>query len=104
MTLELETIKRKDIYDENPDLSWVDKKRLESMDMGYWHFIGILAVAEIRINGISETISSPGLWNIESDSDESDLNEIYQDQKDELAAMLRELGFSDAQLLEVVQE
>ena len=120
MTLELISIKRLTEFDEDPDISWLqqdyedcteaeqilykdqDKKRLDALNNDEWNFIGIQAKAEIHINGISETITSPGLWGIEDDPDESYLEEIYQEQKDELAEMLRELGFSDAQLLEAV--
>jgi len=121
LTLELISIKRKIMDDDSPDISWLqqdykdcteaeqilykqqDKERLESLQNGEWSLIGIQAEAEIRINGIYETITSPGLWGIESDSEESYFDEVYIEEKEELSSMLRTLGFTDKQLLETVQ-
>ena len=52
-----------DINSKNPDErqnAKQDKKRLEAYYNNEWHFVGIQAVAEIRIDGLLQTISSGG--------------------------------------------
>ena len=47
-----------------------DYERLERLNAGDWCFIGIRAEAEITLaDHVTQTISSGGLWGIESDSD-----------------------------------
>ena len=72
------------------DLGFAD--RLAEYRRNEFYFVGVRAVAEIEINGIRQTISSGGLWGIESDSDEAYLQEVYAEQREELDAMLVELG------------
>jgi hypothetical protein len=118
MTLELISIKREIIQDEDPDYSYLEQDysdcpkkeaekykaeaqaRLESLFNGQWTFIGIGATAEIRINGIYQIISSGRLWGIEDDSGEEYLNEVYTEQVAELKDQLKEIGFSESQILE----
>jgi hypothetical protein len=59
-----------------------------------WYFIGIRARAEIRINGIYETIESPGLWGIDSDSDQKYFEDIGREECNTLKSMLQEIGFT----------
>ncbi len=117
MPLELISIDREIIQDEDPDFSYLEqdykdcteseailykaqaKKRLDALMNGQWTFIGIQAKAEIRINGIFQTISSGGLWGIEDDSGEEYFQEIYEEQKEELKTMLLEMGFKKEELV-----
>ena|SRR5437016_1875033 len=88
-----------------------DYERMESLNRGDWCFIGIIAEAEIQLTTTWEnsvvskvswhspiapyqTITSGGLWGTESDSDESYLQEIEQEQLSELRSQLKALGFS----------
>lgn len=75
-----------------------DYERMESLNRGDWSFIGIRAEASVVTpNGFgytNQTIHSAGLWGIESDSDESYLAEIEQEQLSELRGILKEFGFS----------
>lgn len=116
MTKEIESIDCHQIFDDDGDISWLqqydinskdsdeqkyalqDKKRLEAYYNDEWHFIGIQAKAEIRINGISQTISSGGLYGIESDSGDEYFNEVFEEQKEELKGNLLELGFSEKEI------
>jgi hypothetical protein len=50
------------------------------------------------VNGVCQTITSGGLWGIESDSDHEYLVEIGQQEVDQLKAILQTLGFSDSQI------
>ena len=67
-----------------------DAERLAAYYKGEWHFIGIRAVATIKVAHVCSTtsyqIKSAGLWGIESDSGEGYLNEVYQEECEQLRA------------------
>lgn len=81
-----------------------DYERIESLNRGDWCFLGISAEAEIGIGDFAQYpkkynctvqhIHSAGLWGIESDSDDSYLEEIESEQLSELKSELKSLGFS----------
>ena len=84
--------------DGDPDLSWLDQSdkemgegfeaqsalRKEAYQRGDWEMIAIRAQANIRIerDGCSTlyTLQSPGLWGIESDSDDAYLTEVFKEE------------------------
>jgi hypothetical protein len=67
-----------------------DQARLEAYYAKEWCYIGIRAVATIRVYSgryVTEyTLKSPGVWGIESDSDSSYLDEVYLDECNVLRA------------------
>lgn len=67
-----------------------DQARLDAWRNDEWSFIGIQAVANIVIvrNGAGAiyTLTSPGLWGTESDSDPEYLDGIYKEECDTLKA------------------
>lgn len=71
-------------------------KRMTGLNNGDWCFIGIGAEAEVQSNagGSIQTITSGGLWGIESDSESSYFTEIESEQLAELKSELSALGFS----------
>jgi uncharacterized protein Smg (DUF494 family) len=77
-----------------------DYERMERLNRGDWWYIGIRAKAEIKLNtddrgiGVVQTVSSGGLWGIESDSDASYIAEIEQEQISDLKRELTAIGFS----------
>jgi hypothetical protein len=81
-----------------------DYERMESLNRGHWCFIGIRAEAEIMPNvvsdglgkwhGITQTISSGGLWGIESDSDDGHIQETIREELANLKSELLAVGFS----------
>ena len=93
-----------------------DYERMESLNRGNWCLIGIRAEAEIGIPSTSryivlpnidirtgkasprdyllQTITSGGLWGIESDSDKSYLESVEKEELADLRAQLKALGFS----------
>ena len=107
---------KKIIFDDDPDISWLqqydensedpeirkyakqDKKRLEAYYNEEWHFIGVQAVAEVRLGGVCQTIKSGGLWGIESDSSEDYIESIYKEEKEDLSDMLQSIGFSTKEI------
>ena len=89
-------VKRMD--DPDTDTSYLEQEgfedRLAKYNNGDFRYIGIRAEAEIVINSVIQRISSGGLWGTESDSDESYLKEIEQEELSDLRSILHELGFS----------
>jgi hypothetical protein len=75
-----------------------DYERMESLNAGNWYYIGIRAKAEIILDpfGIAtvQTISSGGLWGIESDSDASYITDVENDELSDLRHELHAIGFS----------
>lgn len=90
------------VADDSPDASWLEQEgfedRLEQFRNGDFHLIGVRAGAEIRFkteqNGwiTGTTIYSPGVYGIESDSDEAYIAEVAIEQAHELALMLQALA------------
>lgn len=81
----------------NPESPEQDYRRMEDYNRGVWSMIGIRAKVVLKIpnkNGgsIRQTIESPGVWGIESDSDDSYLQEVFADECQTLEEMLKELG------------
>jgi len=116
MTKEIESISCQQIFDGDGDISWLqqydinskdieerkyalqDKKRLEAYYNDEWHFVGVQVVAEIRIDGLLQTISSGGLWGIESDSGNEYFDEVFEEQKEQLKDVLLQLGFTEKEI------
>jgi len=100
MTVSRQNFERITVVDEFPDLSWLDdvadRQRLEAYDHGFWNMIGVRAKATflIPLNGhyVIQTITTPGLWGIESDSDEDYLDDVYAAECAQLSSMLATLG------------
>ena len=71
-----------------------DYERMESLHRGQWGFIGIQAEADITLaDGLSQTITSGGLWGIESDSDKEYIQSVEAEELSELRKQLEALGF-----------
>lgn len=89
--------------DTDPDLSYltfvdsgdIERDRARLAEYGQsWHAIGIDAVAIVYVKGVRQELSSGGLWGVESDSDAPYLVEIAEEELDNLAAILLDLGFA----------
>lgn len=69
----------------------IARRRIALFDNGIWNYVGVRAVANISIaiggNSIcTYQLKSAGLWGIESDSEESYLQEVFEEQAEELRA------------------
>lgn len=82
----------------NPDSVEQDYHRMEAYNRGDWHMVGIRAVAEIVVNDVRQTITSGGLWGIESDSDKEHLAEVGREQLTGLRSILLELEFTEGEI------
>jgi hypothetical protein len=81
-----------------------DFERMESLQNQNWYYLGIRAEAEIQVEGISQDISSGGLWGIESDSDREYLEEIERDELADLKGILKGLGFGSRAISQAFKE
>ncbi len=105
------TIKR--MLDDSPVRKYVrqDYERMESLNRGDWCYIGIRVDAEVQLTATWEnsvvskvswhspiapyqTITSGGLYGIESDSGNDYIQSVEQEELSELRAQLKALGFS----------
>lgn len=105
------------IFDDNPDLSYLeqdyhecgpvdsakyqaqDRARLEAYNNGEWVMKGVRAECEylIPVNSVPpsyiiQTLTSGGLWGIESDSDEEYFKSVEQEELDQLKDYCTTLG------------
>ena len=74
-----------------------DYERMESLNRGDWCFLGVEAVAVYSVGGTPatlQTVTSGGLWGIESDGNGDDMKEIESEQLSELHEQLHAIGFS----------
>jgi hypothetical protein len=73
-----------------------DYKRMLALDNGEFCYVGIRAEAEIQAAqfGAIQTITSGGLWGVESDSTEDYLASIEKEELSDLRSTLADLGFS----------
>jgi hypothetical protein len=76
-----------------------DFNRMESLQAGEWHFLGIRAQATVVTgsdsnHSLTQRITSGGVWGIESDSGKDTFAEVETEQLAELKDELKALGFS----------
>lgn len=111
----IDSIKIVVTIDEYPDLSYLDQfensqdpeerkyyeqdqERKRQYNEGYWNCIGIQAQTEIKIPGkygsTLHTITSPGLWGIESNSGNQYFKKVAREEADNLKHDLRALNVS----------
>lgn len=75
----------------NPDSVEEDWQRMEAYGSEWWS-IGIKAIATIRVTGVTQTLTSDGVWGVESDSPDEYLERIAQTELNELRAVLDGIG------------
>ena len=107
MTVRAADIERVEEPDPHPDLSWLEPdanpadaeanaERLAAYRAGEWHCIGIRARAAFLIGlgqaAMIQTVESPGLRGIESDSDPDYLDEVFAEEARTLRGILGELN------------
>jgi len=76
----------------NPDSVRQDYERMEAYNRGEWGMLGIRAEADIVVSHTLQTIKSPGLWSVESDSGSDEFRQIADEQVEELKSILAEMG------------
>lgn len=83
---------------QDPEYREQDEARMTAWRNDEWHFIGVQAVARVEVvrGGLgvatSYTLYSPGLWAIESDSDEAYLAEVFAEECETLKGDMLTFG------------
>jgi hypothetical protein len=100
--------------DESPDASWLDqtpaqlgsleaavanRRRKIALENGDWYLIGVRLAAEVtlsRAGRVDEkiTLTTPGIWGVESDSSVEYLTELAMDEAEFIREDLLALGFT----------
>lgn len=86
-------------YGEEQVLAWILEDHARHRAHGdSWHMVGVRAVAEVVVRGAIITVQTPGIWGIESDSDEEYFEAVALDECDYLRELLLEMDFSEAEI------
>ena len=91
------------IHDEDPDTSYLDQDdefadRRAEFERGDFAFVGVRAEADVVIEGVTQTLTSGGLWGIESDSGDEYIEETALEEYDSLRDILKAVGVSTTQV------
>jgi hypothetical protein len=71
-----------------------DSEYIDSFYRGEWWFIGIYIELELIVANTVQTIRTPGLWGIESNSGNRYFQEVERQEYEELIGILEKLGVS----------
>jgi hypothetical protein len=74
-------------------------EQLKAFNRGDWHLMGLYVRTEIYVplgdkTAVAVTLTSPGLWGIESDADALYLDDVHADECKTLKAICETLGIS----------
>lgn len=87
--------------DEDPDTSYLDQDefadRRAEYENGDFAFVGVRAEAEVVIEGVSQTLTSGGMWGVESDSKEY-IEEVAVEEYGALRDILKAVGVSTSEV------
>jgi hypothetical protein len=102
--LRLHSVVIKQMVDEDADISYLEQEGFESRMLeyrnGYFSHMGIIAEATYSAGATEaayaplQTVTSGGLWGIETDSSNGYVAEIEQEELAQLGASLIAIGFS----------
>lgn len=81
----------------------MDYERMEKYNKCDWQMNFLQAEAEVDISLTIQRITSGGIGGIESDSSQDYLDMIEAEQKDELAHILKEMGFGETDITEAME-
>ena len=89
------------MHDEDPDESFLDQDdfedRREAYQRGDFAFVGVHAEADVVIEGVVQTLTSGGMWGVESDSKEY-IEEVAVEEYAALREILTSIGVSTSQV------
>ena len=107
----IDTIEVQQLPDFDADTSYLEQEdfaeRFEEYQNGAFGFVGIRASATIKIPSgsgyILQTITSPGLWGIEDDSDATYLKDVAREEFATLKNMLESLNVDVSEFDELAE-
>jgi hypothetical protein len=95
---ELESIVVVVIPDDEPDFSHIDDVQQARYERGELTLYGIRAEAKIVVDEVVQTITSGGLWGIESDAGDDYFHEVAEEEYNDLRKILKTLGVATSEL------
>ena len=94
--------------DPDPEVSYLDQDEFEdrraAFHRGEFGFVGVRVEADVIIQGTVQTLVSPGLWGIESDSGDEYIESVAVEEYGELRKVLTAVGVPTAQLPQATGE
>jgi hypothetical protein len=95
--------------DPEPDVSYLEQEDFEDRSLAYkkgdFSFVGVRAEAEVVIEDVLQTLTSGGLYGVESDSEDEYIDEIAAREWEALRGVLKAVGVPTEQLpLDVQRE
>ena len=99
---QVESIRIVVMDDDEPDTSFLEGERRKKYENGDFKFVGVGAEAEVVIEGVIQTLTSGGLYGIESDSKEY-IQEVAQEEYEDLRKILISIGVSTSQLPQKIE-
>lgn len=99
---QVQAIKVLVLPDESPDTSFLDQdgeeERKAEYERGDFAFVGVRAEADVVIEGVVQTLTSGGIWGVESDAGDEYLTGFGADEYADLRKILTSIGVSTSQL------
>lgn len=90
------------VPDDDPDTSYLEQEgfedRLAQYQNGDFYFVGVRAEAEVEIDSVAQTLTSAGLWGVESDLDEIEFNHSAGEEWSALREILLTIGVPSDQI------
>ena len=77
--------------------AWESAEQLAAYQNGDFTFVGVRAEAEVVIEGVVQTLTSGGMWGVESDSKEY-IEEVAVEEYAALREILTSIGVSTSQV------
>jgi len=105
--VKLESVRVVVEHDPDPDVSYLEQDEFEERLAAYkneeFTFVGVHAEADVVIEGVVQTLTSGGLWGIESDSGEEYLEGVAVEEYEALRKVLKAVGVPTAQLPQTIE-
>jgi hypothetical protein len=88
--------------DPDPDVSYLAQEdlaeRRAAHERGEFGFCGVRVEADVLIEGTEQTLMSPGLWGVENDLGDDELDQLVAEEWSALRNVLKAVGVPTAQL------
>lgn len=88
--------------DDEPDASYLEGERREEYENGDFKFVGVRAEAEVVVGGVVQTLTSGGIWGVESDV-EGHIRMLAEEEYTDLRKILISIGVLTSQLPQKIE-
>jgi len=99
MVIDIDDIEMEKVPDEDPDTSYLEqeefKDRLAAYQRDEFSFLGIRATVDVTMpSGTIQTLTSPGIWGIETDSGDDYFQDVFEEERSQLIEDLEAMGIT----------